>query len=121
MYIGALAKLTGASRKAIHHYELLGLIPEPQRKGRYRIYSESDVSLICTIKRAQSLGFSLKEITGVISARAKEHKLPVEMVVELIDAKRQKMRDLVKETQSLDKQLAELRADLLRNSGNTHT
>lgn len=31
----------GASRKAIRLYESLGLIPEPQRKGRYRIYSEA--------------------------------------------------------------------------------
>ena len=47
MYIGALAKLTSASRKAIRHYKSLGLIPVPQRKGRYRIDSEADAKLIC--------------------------------------------------------------------------
>lgn len=116
MYIGALAKLTGASRKAIQHYESLGLIPVPQRKGRYRIYSESDADLVCMIKRAQSLGFSLKEITGVVSARAKTRQLPVEMVSELIEIKRRELRNLIDKTLEKDKQLATLQAEL-RNSG----
>lgn len=121
MYIGKLAELTGVTRKAIRHYESLGLIPKPQRNGRYRIYSEADANLICMIKRAQSLGFSLKEITGVVSIRAKTRQLPVELVVELIDTKRKELRDIVNTALSKDKQLAELQADLLRNSGNTNT
>ena len=121
MYIGKLAELTGVTRKAIRHYESLGLIPKPQRNGRYRIYSEADANLICMIKRAQSLGFSLKEITGVVSIRAKTRTLPVEMVDKLIDLKRKELRDIVNTALSKDKQLAELQVDLLRNSGNTNT
>lgn len=117
MYIGKLAKLTGASRKAIHHYEALGLIPAPQRKGRYRIYSETDANLICIIKCAQSLGFSLKEITGVVSTTGKTRKLPVEMVVELIDRKRKDLREIINSALSQDRQLAELQADFLCDSG----
>jgi DNA-binding transcriptional MerR regulator len=121
MYIGAFSKLTGISRKAILHYEVLGLILEPRRKGRYRTYSEADADLICMIKRAQSLGFSLKEIADVVSARAKTRKLPVEMVNMLIDTKRKELRDIVNNALSKDKQLANLQADLLRNSANTNT
>lgn len=121
MYIGKLAELTGATRKAIRHYESLGLIPEPQRNGRYRIYSEADANLICMIKRAQSLGFSLKEITGVVSIRAKTRRLPVELVVELIDTKRKELRNIVNDALSKDEQLAALQADLLRNSDSTNT
>ena len=116
MYIGTLAKLTGASRKAIHHYESLGLIPVPQRKGRYRIYSETDANLICIIKRAQSLGFSLKEITGLISTTGKTRKLPVEMAIALIDHRRKDLRDIINVALSQDQQLAELQADFLCNS-----
>ncbi|MDO8891952.1 MAG: MerR family transcriptional regulator [Sulfurimicrobium sp.] len=119
MYIGALAKLTGASRKAIHHYELLGLIPVPQRKGRYRIYNEVDAHLICIIKRSQTLGFSLKEITDVISTTGKTGKLPVNMVVELIERKREDLREIINSALSKDRQLAELQADFLCNSGET--
>jgi DNA-binding transcriptional MerR regulator len=112
MYIGELAKLTGTTRKAIHHYESLGLIPVPQRKGRYRIHSETDANLICMIKRAKSLGFSLKEIIGVVSVRAKTRELPVEMIVTLIDQKRKNLRDIVNNAISLDRQLAELQTEL---------
>ncbi len=114
MYIGALSRLTGASRKAILHYEALGLIPAPRRKGRYRLYSETDADLVCTIKRAQSLGFSLKEIKGVVSTRAQTRKLPVEMVLALIEAKRRELRHAIRNAQSQDKRLAELRAGLLK-------
>ena len=117
MYIGTLAKLTGASRKAIHHYESLGLIPVPQRKGRYRIYSETDANLICIIKRAQSLGFSLKEITGLISTTGKTRKLPAEMAIALIDHRRKDLRDIINVALSQDQQLAELQADFICNFG----
>jgi MerR family transcriptional regulator, copper efflux regulator len=116
MYIGELAKRTGTTRKAIHHYETLGLIPVPQRKGRYRIYNEADANLICMIKRAKSLGFSLKEIIDVVSVRAKTQKLPVEMVVALIDLKRKNLRDTVNNAILQDRQLAELQAELLGKS-----
>ncbi len=121
MYIGTLAKLTGASRKAILHYELLGLIPTPQRKGHYRIYSEADADLICMIKRAQSLGFNLKEITAVVSMRAKTRKLPVEMVIELISCKRKELRAVIDHALARDQQLAELQAELLNNSSSAQT
>lgn len=120
MYIGKLAKLTGATQKAIRHYEKLGLIPEPQRIGRYRIYNDADTTLICMIKRAQSVGFSLKEITDVVSIRAKTRQLPVELVVELIDSKRKELRDIVNKALSKNEQLAALQTDLLRNAGNTN-
>ncbi len=121
MYIGALAKLSGASRKAILHYEKLGLIPAPQRKGRYRTYSETDADLICTIKRAQSLGFSLKEITGIVSMRAKTKKLPIDMVMEVINLKRKALRSLVENAAAQDRKLEEFQAELLTNSGGLKT
>ena len=51
MYIGKLAKLTGASPKAIRLYESIGLIPIPSREGKYRIYSDKDVALVHMIRR----------------------------------------------------------------------
>ena len=34
MYIGQLAALTGATPKAIRHYEKLGLLKEKKRQGK---------------------------------------------------------------------------------------
>ena len=62
MYIGEVANQSGASPKAIRHYEVLGLLSSVPRAGTYRIYSPSDVMLIRLIKQAQSLGFRLSEL-----------------------------------------------------------
>lgn len=66
MYIGEASKLTGASQKAIRHYESLGLIAPPKRIGVYRTYSPEDIASIRCIKKAQKYGFKLSEIKEVI-------------------------------------------------------
>ncbi|WP_447836124.1 MerR family DNA-binding transcriptional regulator [Aeromonas salmonicida] len=35
MYIGEFARLAGTTPKAISLYELMGLLPEPKRRGKY--------------------------------------------------------------------------------------
>lgn len=59
MYIGQVSKRTGASPKAIRLYESIGLLTHIERRGKYRIYKESDVRLITLIREAQSLNISL--------------------------------------------------------------
>lgn len=66
MYIGKAAQLAGTSVKSIRHYEKLGLLPEPQRAGNYRIYSEQSVDRLRLIKCAQQLGFKLKEMQAIL-------------------------------------------------------
>ena len=46
MYIGQLAALTGATPKAIRHYEKLGLLPVAKRQGKYRVYENLDVQSV---------------------------------------------------------------------------
>ncbi|WP_323992870.1 MerR family DNA-binding transcriptional regulator [Aeromonas dhakensis] len=38
MYIGEFARLAGSTPKAVRLYEQLGLLPEPRRRGSYRVY-----------------------------------------------------------------------------------
>lgn len=116
MYISTLSRLTGVSRKAIQHYESIGLMPVPKRMGRYRVYGDADADLIRMIKRAQFLGFSLKEIAGLALTRAKVRQCPTEMVLELIKAKRGELQNLIDKVNLQDRQLAELQADLLNAS-----
>ncbi|TRX73733.1 MerR family transcriptional regulator [Pseudomonas mangiferae] len=66
MYIGKAAKLSGTTVKSIRHYEEIGLIPQPQREGKYRIYSQESVEVLRFIKCAQQLGFKLKELQGIL-------------------------------------------------------
>ena len=65
-----LAKGANVNIETIRYYERRGLLPEPKRReSGYREYSEDDVSRIKFIKRAQELGFTLKEISELLALR----------------------------------------------------
>lgn len=66
MYIGEASTQTGLSIKAIRFYEEKGLIRTPERKGRYRIYNDTDIELLKLIKEAKDLGIPLSKLKGVI-------------------------------------------------------
>lgn len=67
MNIGELSKISGVNAKLIRHYESIKLIPKATRTAAgYRKYSENDVHILRFIKRARSLGFSMKEIHKLI-------------------------------------------------------
>ncbi len=117
MYIGKLAELTGATRKAIRLYESLGLIPTPNRKGKYRVYLDKDVALIKMIRRAQAVGFSLAELKEIVALKAKSHRFPLEMANGLIAKKREKLSNDMKEIMSLDQRLIALQEELNRTFG----
>ncbi len=66
----ALAKLTGVSTDTLRHYERLGLLPGIVRtSGGYRRYRLDAVERVGLIKRALVIGFTLKELAGVLHAR----------------------------------------------------
>ncbi|MBI5212239.1 MAG: MerR family transcriptional regulator [Nitrospirae bacterium] len=68
--IGQIAKKVGVNIDTIRYYEKQGLIPKPSRReSGYRQYSEDSVKRILFIKRAKKLGFSLKEISELLSLR----------------------------------------------------
>jgi len=69
-----LAKKVNVNIETLRYYERRGLIPEPERKASgYRQYSPDYVARIQFIKRAQALGFTLKEITELLSLRVDPH------------------------------------------------
>jgi len=119
MYIGKLAKLTGASPKAIRLYESIGLIPVPGRQGKYRVYSYKDVALVHMIRRAQAVGFNLAELKELVVLKAQNNQFPIETANALIAGKREKLRCDMDKIMSLDRQLIELHEELNRTFGNT--
>ena len=113
LYIGQVAEKAGASRKAIRHYESLGLIPTPQRKGIYRIYSERDVFLIHMIKTAQGVGFTLNELRDLVAEKIKKKVFPLEFANQLFQRKKSQLEQ---EADSLRRTIVEL--DALRTEMN---
>lgn len=68
--IGQVSKLAGVNRETLRYYEREGIIEQPKRKDSgYRIYPQSIVKRLRFIKRAQGLGFSLKEINELMTLR----------------------------------------------------
>jgi len=66
--IGKVAEQSGVGVETVRFYERHGLIGEPPRTASgYRQFPESTVGRIRFIKRAQKLGFTLREI--VVSVR----------------------------------------------------
>ena len=71
--IGQVARRTGVGVETVRFYEREGLLEEPPRRASgYRQYSEEAIKRIHFIKRAQQLGFSLKEITELLTLRVDE-------------------------------------------------
>jgi len=66
MKISQVSRLTGASPKAIRHYEQIGLLNDIERQGTYRRYSNRHVNLVRLIRIAQTLGFRLSEMTACV-------------------------------------------------------
>jgi Hg(II)-responsive transcriptional regulator len=68
--IGQVAHRASVGVETVRFYEREGLLEEPERRASgYRQYSEEAVKQIRFIKRAQQLGFSLKEIAALLTLR----------------------------------------------------
>ena len=67
---GEVAERTGVNIETVRYYEQRGLIPAPSRSpAGYRKYTDDYIERIRFIKRAQELGFTLKEIVELLSLR----------------------------------------------------
>lgn len=66
-----VGKRAGVKIDTLRFYEEKGLLPKPNRtESNYRVYGEDTISRVQFIKRAQELGFSLKEIKELLSLKA---------------------------------------------------
>ena len=68
--VGDLARCTGKTVRAIHHYEELGLLgPALRSKGHYRLFSPDAEVRVRWIGKLQKLGLSLTEIQSLVHQR----------------------------------------------------
>jgi len=78
--VGELAKGTGLSVRALHHYEEIGLLSPSRRTGSgHRLYSSEDVLRLQRIVSLKHLGFALEEIRTCLGGA----DFPARRVVEL--------------------------------------
>ena len=68
--IGHLAKEAGVNLETVRFYERRGLLPKPPRSSSgYRLFPIEAARRLRFIRRAQELGFSLREIRELFSLR----------------------------------------------------
>lgn len=105
---GQLAAAADVNPQTLRYYERRGLLGEPPRsESNYRLYDAAAVSRIVFIKRAQAMGFSLDEISGLLDLRAdgsdcgevrervRAHLAVVETKLRDLQAIRETLRDLI--------------------------
>ena len=91
--IGALARRAGVSIDTVRYYEKSGLLaPEARLASGYRRYGDMQLSRLRFIRRAQELGFSLKDIQGLLGLS--------------------KQRDVAKVKRAAERKLADVEARL---------
>ncbi len=65
--ISYVAQASGISAKMIRYYESIGLIPPAKRtEANYRVYNDQDIQMLCLIKKARLLGFSIPQIEMLV-------------------------------------------------------
>jgi MerR family transcriptional regulator, thiopeptide resistance regulator len=66
--VSRLARLCGLSRTTVLYYESIGLLTSARRgTGRYRAYSESDISRLRQICAWRNAGLKLDDIQTILS------------------------------------------------------
>jgi MerR family transcriptional regulator, copper efflux regulator len=72
--IGQLAKRAGVAIDTVRYYERNGLLtPRGRLASGYRRYGELELARLRFIRRAQKLGFTLKEVRSLLSLSAQRN------------------------------------------------
>jgi MerR family mercuric resistance operon transcriptional regulator len=104
--IGNLAKAANVGIETIRYYQERALLPVPERAGTYRRYPVTMVDRLRFIKRAQELGFSLDEISGLLAlADGADRKAIRSIAAAKIDQVEAKLADLRRMKRTLGQML----------------
>ncbi|TAM79747.1 MAG: heavy metal-responsive transcriptional regulator [Acidobacteria bacterium] len=119
-FIGEVSRQTGLSVHTIRFYEAEGLLQGAARTNAgYRIYSPEIVEQLHFIRKAQELGFSLKEIRDLLILR--DRRMGVcshvkSLVEEKLASVSAKLRELEAIEKDLKAVLAQCKRQLKRHS-----
>lgn len=114
--IGRLAKAAEVGIETVRYYQRRGLLPVPRATGAVRHYPVSLVRRIGFIKKAQALGFSLKEVGTLLDLADGRNRRAVQNVTSARLAEVEaKLADLTRMQAALAELLHQCRA-----TGQTH-
>ena len=101
--VGQLAKRTGLTVRALHHYHAIDLlVPSHRSDSGYRLYTHADVVRLYQIQALRRLGLPLAEIAGVLKERGAS--LP-----EIVGRQIEEVTDRIEHATALKTRLVHLR------------
>lgn len=100
--IGEVARRSGLTVRALHHYDALGLVvPSGQTPAGHRLYTPADVARLQQVVSWKQLGFSLQQIAVVL-------RDPQASLAHVVDLHLRAARQRLAQTASLCAQLEKL-------------
>lgn len=90
------AALTGVSVRTLHHYDAIGLLkPTKVTEAGYRLYDEDALEKLYLILVFRELGFSLKDIRGILDAPDYDRNRVLEQQIKLLEGKKTHLQNLI--------------------------
>lgn len=106
--IGELARFAGVNIQTIRYYEKRGLVEPTARSGAgYRLYEKKVLKRLRFIRSAKGLGFTLKEIKGLLDLRI-ESAEDCDIAKEKVEAKLKTVEQRIDALDSVKRILVEL-------------
>jgi len=121
MRIGELADDAGITTEAVRYYEKVGLIPPPARTpSGYRDYDPPALARLRFIRTAQTVGFTLGEISEIFALRD-NGETPCNHVRDLISQHAADLQRRIEDIQAMQADLTRLasRAATTPDTGNS--
>jgi DNA-binding transcriptional MerR regulator len=104
--IGELAKRTGLTVRALHHYDAIGLLsPSARSDAGYRLYNEADIARLHRILALRRFGMALAEIGTTLTG-------PDLPLVHLVERQIAMLDRQIEQASTLRSRLARLRGQL---------
>ena len=99
MTVCEVSTMANVVPEVVRYYSRIGLIrPKINRKNGYKLYGKKDVSRIVFIRKAKTLGYTLKEIKKILS-HATSGASPCPIVRQIIESRikenRQHLDDMI--------------------------
>ena len=94
--VNQIAKQTGVSVRTLHHYDAIGLLkPTEITEAGYRLYDADALERLYLIIVYRELGFSLKQIAGILDAPDFDRNRALEEQIVLLEQKREQLQNRI--------------------------
>ena len=94
--VNQIAKQTGVSERALHHYDSIGLLkPTTITEAGYRLYDADALEQLYLSIVYRELGFSLKRISEILDAPDFDRNQALEEQIALLEQKREQLQNRI--------------------------